>query len=250
MLVSEFNPQIIAITEVKPKNFRFPIQEEDIMIEGYTMLNNLSSPNRGIALYIDNSLNVTEIPDLNNISDDAIWCNITIPNKNSMLLGCVYRSPNNDAERNNKLNKALISASQQKHKQHIVVGDFNYPNINWDSMSTSARVESTTHKFLDTVKDTYYIQNVKEQTHQRPNQEANILDLILTRGSDTIDRLKYLAPLGASHHKALLFQTNFEVSIVQETKSQYMYNRGEYSKMKDFLQEVDWNSRLNGKLVD
>ena len=55
-LIEIYNPQIIAITEVKPKNLRFNIQECEVSIEGFELFHNLNDKGRGICLYIKTEL--------------------------------------------------------------------------------------------------------------------------------------------------------------------------------------------------
>ena len=58
--VRENKPHIIGISEVKPKNFLYPLQESEINIYGYECLSSLSA-GRGVALYIHNSLEAVEV---------------------------------------------------------------------------------------------------------------------------------------------------------------------------------------------
>ena len=51
-------PDVIAITEVKPKNFRYQIDLCEIQIEGYNMIeNNITTNNsRGVVMYVKNEV--------------------------------------------------------------------------------------------------------------------------------------------------------------------------------------------------
>ena len=85
-------PDIIAITEVLPKNSPEPLQDCEFQIPGYNGLYHLSD-GRGLALYTKNSLSATSVSFNNNFTE-SIWCRVNLRHHDSLLVGCVYRSPN------------------------------------------------------------------------------------------------------------------------------------------------------------
>ena len=56
-------PHIIAITEINSKHCRYPLQESELHLDGYTLYaaNVGTKPLRGIAVYIANTINVTQV---------------------------------------------------------------------------------------------------------------------------------------------------------------------------------------------
>ena len=54
-------PVIVALVEILPKNLRYPIDENEIALDGYTLFHNLNARGRGIALYVHCSLKVKEV---------------------------------------------------------------------------------------------------------------------------------------------------------------------------------------------
>ena len=83
-----------------------------------------------------------------------------------------------------------------------------------------------------------------EPTHHRPNQQANILDLILTNEERMVSHMVHSAPLGKSHHSVLLFTLH----VYKEPapfKSRYIFEKGDYSSMSELLRKIDWDSLLN-----
>lgn len=51
-----FEPNIIGITEVKPKNARYEISDCELSIQGYDMFHNLTEEGRGIVLYVKDEM--------------------------------------------------------------------------------------------------------------------------------------------------------------------------------------------------
>ena len=85
----------------------------------------------------------------------------------NLLVSCIYRSPsaNNDAcigELSEILNRKKFHNTKFDCILHM--GDFNFREINWHSQNTSIGSDHMATKFLDTVMDSFLIQNVKHPT--------------------------------------------------------------------------------------
>ena len=79
-----------------------------------------------------------------------------------------------------------------------------------------------------------------QPTHKRGDQQANILDLILTNEDNMIEDLRHEAPLGKSHHCSLVFKfrrcyAEYKSSNVKTFK----YARGDYKKLRALVRECD-----------
>ena len=97
------DPDIIAITEGKPKKIRFPITKAEINIQGYeTHTNDLGTKKgRGILFYVKNNLESNEIV-FKTEFQESLWITIKMNRNDKLLFGCIYRSEslpekNNDA---------------------------------------------------------------------------------------------------------------------------------------------------------
>ena len=115
------------------------------------------------------------------MSRDSVWVEVPLKNKDRLLIGAVYRSPNSDDQRNDNINNLVAKAADQKFSYLLITGDFIYADIKWNDGGTcTLKSDHPASKFLETVTDTYLYQHVKEPTRIRGGQEHNILDLILT----------------------------------------------------------------------
>ena len=86
----------------------------------------------------------------------------------SLLFGCFYRSPtpSNESNQNNKdLNHLFRMLSSRNYSHMCLVGDFNFPDINWTTWTTIHNEESKEVAFIDTARDCFYI-----------NMSLNIVD--------------------------------------------------------------------------
>lgn len=97
---------IIAVTEVNSKVTSDSTEMCEYQLKGYDMFYVNQSPNegRGLILYVKQELEATPVS-FNVQFQESIWTSISIDanTKNSMLIGCIYRSPNSTDENNYQL---------------------------------------------------------------------------------------------------------------------------------------------------
>ncbi len=240
--VVQFVPDIICVTEFAPKNTTVPVQESELHLDGFDLFCNYSVYKRGVLIYVKSSLFPTPSPVTDMCSfEEHCWCEISLRGSDRLLIGCVYRSPNSVKANDETMIKDLINICQKSYSHTFICGDFNYPGINWinndECNSLNARL------FLEGVRDCYLHQHVIEPTHYRPNQKANILDLLLTSEEGMIDHLDYNAPIGKSHHSALTFNLNCYKSRTV-FKPRYLYDHADFTSMSNTLEKFQWEEDL------
>ena len=83
-----------------------------------------------------------------------------------LLIGCIYRSPNCSLENTNELLSLFPSISTMGFSHILVVGDFNFKEINRKtSMSTVSKNHNIiSTKFFECCRDSYFYQHVLEPT--------------------------------------------------------------------------------------
>ena len=93
--ISIENPDIVSLTEIKPKNGDIPCKEA-LMINGYELFLNKcyeDTDTRGVCIYVKTELNAT--PLYNEVTDkfkDSIWVNIKDKHNRNLIIGNIYRS--------------------------------------------------------------------------------------------------------------------------------------------------------------
>ena len=128
------------------------------------------------------------------------------------LIGCMYKSPNTSKENVECMLETRTNEAIAHYDRICIAGDFNYPKISWDGTNSN---KGDNEVFVECSKDAYLIQKVTKSTRNvRLDQQANIVDLVLTNVESMISEIVHCAPLGASDHNVLLFQIN----VPQKTK--------------------------------
>jgi len=90
----------------------------------------------------------------------------------------------------------------------LIVGDFNYRNINWYSVpgcGASAQCSGLSENemaFVNSLRENLLLQHVVNPTRQRGTDTPHILDLVLSSG-DFVSEVDHLSPLGNSDHCVL-----------------------------------------------
>ena len=87
---------------------------------------------------------------LNSKFCDQIWCKVKIKGSEELYIGVCYRSPNVEfSDREN--DTMLCNMLNELHgKTVLLMGDFNYPDIDW---SLSLGSSSSSQFFVDCVDD-------------------------------------------------------------------------------------------------
>lgn len=150
--------------------------------------------------YTHHTLNATPVKNAS-MSIEELWVHIQLCNHDSLLFGCAYRSPNSTAQENITLNESPKNMCSGSHSHILICGDFNYPKIDWSSMTTS---ENQSIELLETIRDCYLFQH-KQPTRARVDERPSTLDLVFSNEEDMVDGLVHHALLGKSDHSVLPF---------------------------------------------
>jgi len=114
-------------------------------------------------------------------------------------VGVCYRSPLSSVCNNEELLSLLrsVSALTNSNNSVIIMGDFNLPNVNSNTMSVHG-TDSFAAKFCECVGDIFWYQHVTDFTRYRDRQAPSCLDWIFTYDPDMLEELTYEEPLGKS----------------------------------------------------
>ena len=128
-LIAHRKPSIIALTEILSKN-QVDFNPVEYEIPGYNMFVNVN-PRRGVAIYTAKHLNANEFHCERNGFTESVWCYFNDKYKNSVLIGCLYRSPNSTDENTQEMYTMLKNENIHAFNKICIVGDFNFPAIKW-----------------------------------------------------------------------------------------------------------------------
>ena len=188
--ITSVKPDIICITDILPKNASLPVEDSELQIQGFDCFtnNNKSLCHRGVLIPTKKCLKAVTV----NFSEldyrEYVYCKLSSINSGLLHILCICRSPNNTIENNINLN-SLISEFSKLDGHFLILGDFNYPTINWATLGTRHNKENCTTKFLTFTQNCFLDKHVNNPTHVRPNQTPTLIDFIFTSDDQAINNL-------------------------------------------------------------
>ena len=201
------------LSEVIPKAQVTPLSSCLFALNGYrTYINfdpscsNLGSKKiRGLCIFIRDHLKCTPHPLFPVHFIETLFLSIRLKGNDTLTLGCVYRSPNSCpyASTAELCNLMKLASGESSHM--LIAGDFNYPGIDWETMSCQHAPDHPANQFLDALNDCFLHQHVRSPTRFRQGFQPSVLDLVITKEEGMVSNMKYLAGLGASDHILIEF---------------------------------------------
>ena len=173
MWISRTHPAIVSICE---SWLHSGVDSWEISLQGYSIFrcDRLTSPHGGVILYVSSSLRPTLVhsePAPDQLSEQ-IWVRIHPDSGLPILCGLVYRSP-----RGTSLDW-LNPLYQFSHLPRICLfGDFNCPNINWNTLQASPCASLVERAFLETILNCGLSQVVNSPMRRSPAVQS-YLDLL------------------------------------------------------------------------
>ena len=254
LFISGNEPDIILLNEVIPKAQVMPFCPSLIAIPNYAVFSNFdpSIPNlgsagkRGIIIFVSDKLHVSDVTILPVTPDcEHLWIRLKLCGSDSLLIGCIYRSPSSDTKRSTECLCEILQKVTTSDSHLLICGDFNYSNIKWSSDSVSSTSCSTSQLFLETFQDLFLFQHVYEPTRYCCDQTPHILDLVFTNEENMIDTIQFYPGLANSDHVCLMFNLSC-YTLVSDDTMQFRYNlrRADFEKLRCLLDAIDWNGEL------
>ena len=250
LLVEDKRPDIISITESWGNE---NITDGIFAIQGYTMYRDdkKTSTGGGALLYINDKIEQRICRALNSLTfESSSWCWVIGKGGSKILVGSVYRSPNSTGQNDELLNQMILKANEIAGGNRLVIlGDFNLPNIDWINEELRPNNKPIERNLLNIFNDCFWHQHVHIPTRFRNNQ-ASTLDLIFTKEEEDVRDIEVLPGLGSSDHGIVVgnFVCEWKSRVVQ--KPRRLYQRGDYDKINNGLNSVNWDDEFENKTVE
>jgi len=103
----------------------------------------------------------------------------------------------------NLLNLLESAADYQRCTNVMIMGDFNYPAIDFANHTVNSGCASDAFQFFDKCQELCLFQHVLESTRFRNEQQPSCLDYVFTDEDNFVQDLQYQSPLGKSDHVVL-----------------------------------------------
>ena len=225
MLVSTNNPDLICICETwLDQN----IDSSTLSLPGYVVFR--KDRNRrggGSLLGVKANLNPKEV--MHDTLNEVVIVDLHVNNVKLRVV-CAYRPPSQTSE-NNEIFINFLNDHLELCPSFVVVGDFNYPSIDWENLYADNTPEQL---FLDFINANNLFQRVREST-----RDNNILDLCLCTDYDMVSNLIVHGPFSTSDHN--MFTCDLIVTkYIEPIKCVPNYNLADWDMIRAYLHLVNW----------
>ena len=251
-LLSQECPDVMGLCEIFPK---YPLDKQgihDLKFADYDVISPVTTGERGVMLLVRKTLkaNLWKLPDNIKFCEN-VWCEINLPDNDSLVIGMVYRSPSSSPENNKLLLDMINHSCKQKCSHYLLMGDFNFKDINWSTNDCNFPAGSAGDNFYQCVNDNFLFQHVRSYTRFRDGQNPSCLDLLFTNEDTMVDPASIVidAPLGRSDHSIIHFNMTMRTHEGQSFE-RYQYFKGDYDKLRHELNSTDWNAELSDKSIN
>ena len=139
-------------------------------------------------------------------------------------------------QNNEKLHNAI---SEVGKGDCIIMGDFNYGNIKWDTLQSTGVEDQT---LLCLVQDNFLTQHVLE-----PTRAARILNIVLSSQKEFVDNVVIQEPLGSSDHNQLHFNIKIKSVKTKVKQCRRDFRKGNYKEIRKRLAHIDGNDKMKNK---
>ena len=210
------------------------MNEAEFNINGYNLFgcNIGRKPYRGIIMYVDNKLSVSQVDILPNFSEYLVL-NIKDSAKYLLTICAIYRSPSSRINNDVCMFELLSELNKQYPNTLLCFEDFNYCKINWFDWSCKCGERSSDSRFIKCLRDNFLSQHVLFPTRVRGTQTPHVLDLILSN-NDLFSEVINLSPLGKSDHSVLHCICNLHFKNIT-FDGKLNFNKGNYHDMRKHL---------------
>ena len=238
-------PAVIAITESWLKDY---ITDAQVSIEGYRVYRSDRDKRKGggCLLYLHDQLLVNDICRYKDRENNMVCCYLEASHT---IVATIYRPPDSDP----LSFSSLLSCLQQKIDKIsdnrrmpdlYILGDFNFPEIDWKMPSSSSSLSTSASELFD-----FMDKNQLSQTVTKPTRGNNTLDLIFTNVSRYIAEVS-ASPTILSDHSLVKALLGFDMLGIApaapcESRNPHSfraadYHNADYDAMNAAFQDVDW----------
>ena len=87
-------------------------------------------------MYVTQNLHASPLElEASHFFSESVWAIINLDHLDTLQIGCIYKRPSSSDRNSNNLMRLILEASNSHDSHHLIIGDFNFPEINWKNLS-------------------------------------------------------------------------------------------------------------------
>ena len=170
----------------------------------------------------------------------------------SILLGVFYRPPNADESFLTDFRNFLDKYSGTGLTNLVVVGDFNFPNIDWN-LGCPTGSDPETVEFCNVLDGFFLLQKNLHVTRDTSNSgsHGNILDLVLANDEFLVEDVLVHPNAFDSYHHPLTFKLYVKKTMPRNAQRKvYCYRTGHFNGLRETLRTLSWEPVTSDTSID
>ena len=233
IFVQNNNPAVISVSETWLDN---SVTSNEVNIPGYSIeRKDRNRQGGGVCIYVRDNLSYNIRNDIDHENIEGIWIDLLLPKTRPILIGSIYRPPN----QKDFLEKFKNISKQMDFTQEtFIFGDINICMKNKNT--------NLYKRYLDILKNHGFTQIIKEPT--RIENKQSIIDHIICSTQDKISKSGVL-PIAISDHFATFCTRKIKKDTYNSHKTISARSMKKYSKESfcEILTQVDWSPVLSSQ---
>ena len=168
---------------------------------------------------------------------ETVMVEICQKSKDNVLFGVCYRPPSADVEYSFKLRQCLERIEMTRFATCYLVGDFNFPSIDWHSL-TATSSDLCTVDFCDMLNDHFLVQCNFNPTRMLNETDGNILEVL------------------TDHFNSDHFPVSFNIKLLSGrprksvSRKNYNFKKADFTALNELLKYIPWNCAFLEEDVD
>ena len=206
--------------EIFPEGFRQNILRKDRNANG-----------GGVLIAFHDKFNISTVENSEN-DCELQWAEVQTRTK-SAIIGAYYRPPDNSIKPLDDLKTSISNISEKnKDKPMILAGDFNLPNINWETNThIPGKGQLELNEELLSISNDF---NLDQLVKEDPTRENNILDLIFTNRPNTMKSCNVVP--GVSDHEMVVADFELKPRYNKPKRREIpQYRKANWESIKSYI---------------
>ena len=232
--IATYRYDIMVFTET---HLDSTITDSELFPSNYTVFRRDRSYNGrkggGVLIATRDTVKVSQREDLL-CDSELLFVDIHVSGNRKVNLGVFYRPPKSDINPLLDLQTALDNVLSTPNSDLLLLGDFNMPEINWETNCVSRSSDHTT-LLCEIIHDNFLTQLVKV-----PTREDNILDLVLVSSLDLVHDLTVGQPF-SDHNSINLFLSRSSQVYRRSEKLVYSFRKADWEHLQNLLSYTPWH---------
>ncbi|WAR22203.1 hypothetical protein MAR_016177, partial [Mya arenaria] len=198
---------------------------------------NMCPHSRGVVIYVKETI-VADYCEILCKADfsESVWCELRLANAKQLLIGGIYKFPSSNLVNQRNLNQLLSQACSLTFDHLVILGDFNFPEIDWSTWTVHRNETHPAFSFVECLRDNFLNQHVQGVTR---------LITVLTDNQTEVENLTLSSKLSASDHISIICEIPCVVN-----KDREPVNKGDYVEIRNYLSSVNWKEMADMNVED